>query len=1066
MAKIFISYSQKDKKFVLQYAELLREYGHTILMDDTLLKAGGEMQHTLKNAIREADGTVVFFTNNSIQSGNVNSEAGMARTYMDENNKFLIPVVKGSLDLPYTVRDLYNIQIENKTAKESVKKIHDAISGRFNKATEEAASVEELPADSYETASASAGTPPVTDHTDLPVQYWFVKTDEPFVKDPGVKAGYEGSFPIKHGGATRPDIYFEYALIRKGDLGVAFDELESQGLIFLFEITNTDRLDKAREARIDKIGFKITAVASPPLTIESLDPNLFIDKELYKVFTSSERKLYPLSAEDYKIINSAITSVMQHEVQPNDPLPVTARSMALSEVFSDSATKDIKDQLGFEGDVNALAAVIAYRDVKPPLAIGLFGNWGSGKSFFMNKLQQRIDELTKDPGNVFCKKVLAVNFNSWHYSDSNLWASLITKIFEELEGYGKQEEVHELFQKLNSTRELLQETQQDKERIDKEIDVLKDQKKIFDAHVEAQASQLNSLSVKDILTDLMTDTSVQRDFDTLKKEYAFLDLKDYDDIDANLKKLEGFGNKARESGRLFFSMVKGKKIWALIFTFLVAAGVIILVANSGIIKKYIGEYTGLISAISGSLVLLLKFLQPAIAAVNKVHARLQSLDVKVQALRAKAEGKFAEEKEALGKKLAAATVAAEDNQRKIELLEVEQAKLQHDIDDIVSGKKIIRFIESRVADVRYTSSLGIISWVRKDFEQLDELLGQQKQALQMAGPDADKTPVSFELERIILYIDDLDRCNEDIVVRVLEAIHLLLAFPLFIVVVGVDPRWMHRALNTYYAKYLSNPEQGDTDANAKMPGMENGHAASSYDYLEKIFQIPFALKPMDNMGKKNLIRSQTEKKPDVRTPDEKETPDVAPLPGKPDDAVIIDDGLPVPQSANTRVLLPGKAPVINEKAPEIIKPEALILMEDEISFMEELGFLIGESPRTIKRYINIYRIIRTHAMFINKTGEEKDYCNSMMFMLSVITGLPEEAKSIFDSIENAKPADLFSGFLTQYLSSIKSRDARLMQLQNRLQDNRDKLNLLGKISMDKFQVNAELACRFSFRNVY
>ena len=34
-----------------------------------------------------------------------------------------------------------------------------------------------------------------------------------------------------------------------------------------------------------------------------------------------------------------------------------------------------------------------------------------------------------------------------------------------------------------------------------------------------------------------------------------------------------------------------------------------------------------------------------------------------------------------------------------------------------------------------------------------------------------------KLERIILYIDDLDRCSDDKVMEVLEAVHLLMAFP-------------------------------------------------------------------------------------------------------------------------------------------------------------------------------------------------------------------------------------------------------------------------------------------------
>jgi hypothetical protein len=43
------------------------------------------------------------------------------------------------------------------------------------------------------------------------------------------------------------------------------------------------------------------------------------------------------------------------------------------------------------------------------------------------------------------------------------------------------------------------------------------------------------------------------------------------------------------------------------------------------------------------------------------------------------------------------------------------------------------------------------------------------------------------LSRIVLYIDDLDRCPEKLVVEVLRAVHLLLAFDLFVCVVAVDP---------------------------------------------------------------------------------------------------------------------------------------------------------------------------------------------------------------------------------------------------------------------------------------
>jgi hypothetical protein len=44
------------------------------------------------------------------------------------------------------------------------------------------------------------------------------------------------------------------------------------------------------------------------------------------------------------------------------------------------------DLLDFRGDARAVAEIVCQREPGPPLAIGLFGDWGSGKSSFMNLL--------------------------------------------------------------------------------------------------------------------------------------------------------------------------------------------------------------------------------------------------------------------------------------------------------------------------------------------------------------------------------------------------------------------------------------------------------------------------------------------------------------------------------------------------------------------------------------------------------------------------------------------------------------------------------------------------------
>ncbi len=90
------------------------------------------------------------------------------------------------------------------------------------------------------------------------------------------------------------------------------------------------------------------------------------------------------------------------------------------------------DALDFSVWTSMFADVIADRntDANLPLSIGLFGAWGSGKSYFMGLLRAEIDSRCGSPG--YVRDVVHVGFNAWHYADSNLWASLGDEIFRKL----------------------------------------------------------------------------------------------------------------------------------------------------------------------------------------------------------------------------------------------------------------------------------------------------------------------------------------------------------------------------------------------------------------------------------------------------------------------------------------------------------------------------------------------------------------------------------------------------------------------------------------------------------
>src|SRR6185295_19764330 len=49
------------------------------------------------------------------------------------------------------------------------------------------------------------------------------------------------------------------------------------------------------------------------------------------------------------------------------------------------------DPLAIRPDVEAFAALLASRDLEPPLAIGLFGPWGSGKTTFLKRLGRAVE---------------------------------------------------------------------------------------------------------------------------------------------------------------------------------------------------------------------------------------------------------------------------------------------------------------------------------------------------------------------------------------------------------------------------------------------------------------------------------------------------------------------------------------------------------------------------------------------------------------------------------------------------------------------------------------------------
>jgi KAP family P-loop domain len=101
---------------------------------------------------------------------------------------------------------------------------------------------------------------------------------------------------------------------------------------------------------------------------------------------------------------------------------------------------DSGDFIGIRAEVDAFAYLIASKSLMLPLAVGLFGDWGSGKSFFLRSLQRTIDKMVNSPAAAnystkelpFYRHIAQIEFNAWQYVGGDLWASLLEHLFRNL----------------------------------------------------------------------------------------------------------------------------------------------------------------------------------------------------------------------------------------------------------------------------------------------------------------------------------------------------------------------------------------------------------------------------------------------------------------------------------------------------------------------------------------------------------------------------------------------------------------------------------------------------------
>jgi len=689
-----------------------------------------------------------------------------------------------------------------------------------------------------------------------------------------------------------------------------------------------------------------------------------------------------------------------------------------------------RDLLGIEADVNALASLVAAYKVEPPLSIGLFGDWGSGKSHFMRQMRKRVELLSQKaresgkPQNElgYYKNIVQIEFNAWHYIEGNLWASLVDHIFANLKLSETEprkyadERRDELMQKLGLQEEIQDKINAKVQQCEDELRKVNDRKEQAEAELQHASAQLKGFR-EEVKANLKT-LSVPVTFTVEEKELlkrlgiATGSTVTAADVHKNYLELKRGWNSLRAKWKLFRTDRRVVRRYVL-------SALLVAIVIGGPVLLKLGVLPGLptmVVSILGAIATLLAAAKPAWAQFQKSVDALEKYDHEVERERQKRITELENEVSALTKEVVAAKLESDTVGKEI-------VKLKADIENTSSSRILAEFIEDRAAASDYRRHLGLLALIRRDFEKLRDLFEQQRKD-EMQGTEVDDKK---KINRIVLYIDDLDRCPPDRVVQVLQAIHLLLAFPLFVVVVGVDSRWITRSLQQSY-DWLRESDEETLTANHKEAESRDYKrtevGATPHDYLEKIFQIPFWLRSMNDNACVEFLDGLTKDATDYKVPpsarpqpfntaeEPRRVPEFVPrytltdLPPDPLVDVTFDDRLP----GSPRQQKPTEPSVIVQNTPEMLElaPRSLTFSSHEIDYMKQLVPLIGRSPRAVKRFLNCYRLIKVGLTpaefdeFVGDDGASLSY-KAAMILLGVITGTPTVSSYVVEQLKEMPP---------------------------------------------------------------
>lgn len=637
------------------------------------------------------------------------------------------------------------------------------------------------------------------------------------------------------------------------------------------------------------------------------------------------RRLLPLDPEDLRADLLGILendAAITNEVEAWRDLLGTLR-LGTAAFVADQP--DGEDALGRRADARRLAELACLKANAPPLAIGIFGDWGAGKSTFMRLMEEEIDAIAArwrdEPNTPFVTRVAPVRFNAWSFADANLWASLAVEIFSQLREAiarfdgGRAGKADALLAEITGRRELaerrLAAAKQDADAIRAARDALAGRIRALEGTIErqrdptARARAILETRGREVLASLRALGLVGAD-----------EAKAADALAEEVGRIRAAGERSFALSRRLLRAFNHRLAWPLF------GALALFIAAATLLPRLLSEAAATVVALLSALAPLAWHAQRAASALRPLLDAVEA-EAKAEAdLRAERD-RLAAEREALEARLAARE--ADRLAAEAEIASLDRAA--------ATPAALLRFFLNESDELRaYEREIGLIGRLRRSFERLDELMRRQ------ADPNAPTDPALPTIERIVLFVDDLDRLREEQVVRVLEAIALLLQFRLFVVVVAVDARWLTRALKAH--------DGAQFDEGGAEPG----------EYLEKIFQVPFWLPRLapDDRGHAALADRLLRRPRSVQGAAQA----TISLSARASGMVRRADGTVESEPAVDPDELPHPGDEIKRetRAATIRRVE---ITEAEARVLEALFPIAGSTPRAIKRFVNLYRLARS-----------------------------------------------------------------------------------------------------------